>query len=184
MLLLLVVCCLAFKYSELYKQLQKGLLAEDLVLVLFGDNSYINSMFMSTPYPNITGGSKDNYIFYHSQLRNRIEYAFGVLVQRWGVLHIAMPIGITIKKTIALVNCLTKLHKFSIDEVDAAVEGLREGAGHIQCGVCGFVPMVTNSTIRNVLGVDVQTPDSLIRGDAHFDEVPVSMSRDRTSASA
>eukprot|EP00804_Cyclotella_cryptica_P000736 CCRYP_001013-RA/>CCRYP_001013-RA protein AED:0.71 eAED:0.71 QI:0/0/0/0.5/1/1/2/0/68 len=37
-----------------------------------------------------------------------------------------MPIGITVKKTIALVNCLAKLHNFCIDEVDAAAEGLRE----------------------------------------------------------
>eukprot|EP00956_Cyclotella_meneghiniana_P010395 scaffold14401_cov58-Cyclotella_meneghiniana.AAC.18 len=76
--------CLAFKKSKLYKQLQKGLLAEDLVLVLFGDNSYINSMmFMSTPYDhNTTGGSKDNYNFYYSQLRIKIECEFGMLVQR------------------------------------------------------------------------------------------------------
>ncbi|KAL3804835.1 LOW QUALITY PROTEIN: hypothetical protein HJC23_006607 [Cyclotella cryptica] len=91
---------------------------------------------------------------------------------RWGVLRMAMPIGITVKKTIALVNCLAKLHNFCIDEVDAAAEGLREDVSHIQCGDCGFVQMVTNNTIRDVLGGD------------HFDEVPVSMRRDRTSASA
>ncbi|KAL3804834.1 hypothetical protein HJC23_006606 [Cyclotella cryptica] len=50
--------CLVFENSELYKRLQKGVLAEDLVL--FGDNAYINSIFMTTPYPNTSGGSNDN----------------------------------------------------------------------------------------------------------------------------
>ncbi|KAL3783157.1 hypothetical protein HJC23_001507 [Cyclotella cryptica] len=112
--------CLAFENSELYKRLQKGVLAEDLVL--FGDDAYINSIFMATPYPNTS--------------------------------------------------------------VDAAAEGLREDDSHIQCGDSGYVPMVTNNTIRDVLGAEVQTPDSLIGGGDHFDEVPLSMRRDRTSASA
>ncbi|KAL3786233.1 hypothetical protein HJC23_002484 [Cyclotella cryptica] len=174
--------CLAFENSELYKRLQKGVLAEDLIL--FGDNAYINSIFMATPYPNTSGGSNDNYNFYHSQLRIRIECAFGMLVQRWGILRMAMPIGITVKKTIALVNCLAKLHNFCIEEVDAAAEGLREDDSHIQCSDSGYVPMVTNNTIRDVLGAEVQTPDSLIGGGDNFDEVPLSMRRDRTSASA
>ncbi len=175
--------CLAFENSELYKRLQKGLLDDDLVL--FGDNAYINSIFMATPYPNTSGGSKDNYNFYHSQLRIRIECAFGMLVKRWGLLRMAIPFGITIKKTIALVNCLAKLHNFCIDEVDTAAEGLGEDVVYIQSRESGYVPMVANNSIREILGAEVQTPDSLIGGGDHFDEVPRSMRRGgRASASA
>ena len=62
--------CLAFQASDLHKKLEDGLLADGLVL--FGDNAYLNTKYMATPYPNIAGRdqdwSKDNYNFYHSQV--------------------------------------------------------------------------------------------------------------------
>ncbi len=76
----------AFESSYLKRPLDFGLLA--LNLVLFGDNACINSRYMATLYPNTSGGPKENYNFFHSQLRIRIECAFGVLVQRWGILRI------------------------------------------------------------------------------------------------
>ena len=52
------------------KILEDGLLADGLVI--FGDNAYLNTKYMATPYPNIAGHdkekSKDNYNFYHSQV--------------------------------------------------------------------------------------------------------------------
>jgi hypothetical protein len=42
--------------------------------VIFGDNAYLNSSYMATPYPNVVGKdgklkkSKVNYNFYHLQL--------------------------------------------------------------------------------------------------------------------
>jgi hypothetical protein len=45
---------------------------------------------MATPFPNVSGNenmkSMDNYNFYHLQLRIQIECAFGMLVQKWGIL--------------------------------------------------------------------------------------------------
>ena len=62
--------CLAFEASELYTRLENGLLLPGLVL--FGDNAFLNSAYMATPYPNVAGidkeKSKDNYNFYHSQV--------------------------------------------------------------------------------------------------------------------
>ncbi len=111
---------LAFENSELFKLLEKGLLLKDLVL--FGDNVYLNSSYMATPYPNTSGGPKDNYNFVHSQLSIRIECAFGMLVKRWGILRKAIPQNISVKKTIDLVNCLSILHNFCINEVDLGDE--------------------------------------------------------------
>ena len=59
--------CLAFEGMALYQKLEEGLLAPGLCL--FGDNAYINSLFMATPFPGASGGSKDAYNFYHSQVR-------------------------------------------------------------------------------------------------------------------
>ncbi len=87
-------------------------------LVLFGNNAYLNCVYMATPYPNTTGGPKDNYNYFHSQCRIRIECAFGMLVQRWCILQMAMLKGISIKKTIAVVLALAKLHNFCIDVLD------------------------------------------------------------------
>jgi hypothetical protein len=93
--------CLAFESSQLYEDLEKGLLAEGLCI--FGDNAYINSPFVATPYPNVPGGYKDAYNFFHLQLQIRVECAFGMFVQRWGVLRSALPCGVSIQKTISLV---------------------------------------------------------------------------------
>jgi hypothetical protein len=54
--------CVAFQASDLYARLEKGLLTEGRVL--FGDNAYLNSVFMTTPYPGLRGGSKDHYNFF------------------------------------------------------------------------------------------------------------------------
>ena len=111
--------CLAFEGSSLFEKLRSGILAPGLCL--FGDNAYINALFMATPYSGVSSGYKDGYNFYHSQLRIRIECAFGMLVRRWSILRGQIPMGISIKKTIALVVALAKLHNFCIDEHDEEI---------------------------------------------------------------
>ena len=58
---------LAFEASALCHRLEKGLLAPNLSL--YGDNAYLNSPFMATPFPNVSKGPKDDYNFYQSQVR-------------------------------------------------------------------------------------------------------------------
>jgi hypothetical protein len=73
--------CLAFEGMSFYNKLENGVLAPGLCL--FGDNAYINASFMATPFSGgISGGSKDGYNFYLSQLRIRIECAFGMFTHR------------------------------------------------------------------------------------------------------
>ena len=80
--------CVAFEASDLHALLECGILKPGYVLV--GDNAYLNSSYMATPYFNVSGKPnkkiEDNYNFYHSQLRIRVECAFGMLVARWGTL--------------------------------------------------------------------------------------------------
>ncbi len=61
---------LAYKASDLCKQVEEGVLRPGLVL--YGDNTYLNSKNMAMPYPNVANNplekSKDNYNFFHSQV--------------------------------------------------------------------------------------------------------------------
>ena len=97
--------CLAFEASDLFQNLESGGLLQD-GLVLLGDNAYINSPYMATPFPNVSRGAEDIYNFYHSQLRIRVECCFGQLVHRWGMLRSAIPYNITITKVVGSLNFL------------------------------------------------------------------------------
>jgi len=117
--------CVAFETSDLYERLSNGLLKKGRVL--FGDNAYLNSLFMVTPYTNVAGNpnkkSEDNYNFFHSQLRIRVECTFGMLAARWGCLRMALSRNITVTKVIALVNTLARLHNFCLEANRATEEG-------------------------------------------------------------
>jgi hypothetical protein len=116
--------CVAFEASDLYARLSNGLLKKERVL--FGDNVYLNSLFMVTPYTNIAGNpnkkNEDNYNFFHSQLRIRVECAFGMLAARWGCLRMALHHNITVTEVIALVNTLVHLHNFCLEANRASTE--------------------------------------------------------------
>ena len=114
---------LSFECSNLRHLLgTEGFLAPDLYL--FGDNAYINQTWFATPYPNVHGSDqqddihkqKDTYNFYHSNIRVKIECAFGLLVNRWGFLRKKAPQKYTMQKTISTVSCLCRLHNFLINE--------------------------------------------------------------------
>ena len=105
---------LAFDTSILKHRLENGLLAPGLVIL--GDNAYCNSSYLATPFKNVkVRGDEDNYNFYHSSLRIRIECAFGMLVNRWGILRRPIPSQITLPKVTSMVMCLCSLHNWCIE---------------------------------------------------------------------
>jgi hypothetical protein len=108
--------CLAFKGMSLFNKLEDGNLAPGLCI--FGNNAYLNTPYMLTPYAAVSGGTKDAYNFYHSQLRIRIKCTFGMLTHRWVILRSAISMNVTIQKTVALVLSLAKLHNFCINADD------------------------------------------------------------------
>ena len=107
---------MAFLVSHLKEKLSTpGFLADGLCL--FGDNAYVNTEYMATPYPNVGSDQKrDAYNFYHSQVRINIECAFGMLTQRWGFLRKQAPQHYTIPKIQAAVSCMARLHNFLISD--------------------------------------------------------------------
>ena len=105
---------LAHTTSTMHDLLEDNILAPGLCL--FGDNAYVNRSFMATPFKAVSGGVKDDYNFYHSQLRIKIECSFGMLVNRWGILRSALSSQLTLQKVGCLVMCLCRLHNFCINE--------------------------------------------------------------------
>jgi hypothetical protein len=155
--------CLAFEASTFYNRLEYNhILAPGLSL--FGDNAYLNATYMATPYANVSQGPKDDYNFFHSQLRIRMECAFGMLVHRWAILQTAMPCGISIQRTIALVNALTKLHNFCIEQNEMnSVEPSMDNRFRIKNSELGFVPLEETN--------NVAVPVQLLDGGNHMDNI-------------
>jgi hypothetical protein len=154
--------CLAFESSKLYEDLEKGLLAEGLCI--FGENACINSPFVATPYPNVSGGYKDAYNFFHSQLRIHVECAFGMFVHRWGILRSPIPCGISIRK----------IHNFCIDPDDTlvlpstSVDELR-----LVSQTNGSVPLEhLDGDYDDMADDNTTVPRQLINGGEHFDDLP------------
>jgi hypothetical protein len=167
--------CLAFEKSSLYGKLQEGILCTGYCL--FGDNAYLNSKFMATPYANVSQGPQDDYNFFHSQLRIRVECAFGMFTERWSILRSAIPRQITIRKTISLVHALAKLHNFCIDIQDVAPLTLLDGdSNNIVNNINGSVPLEQTDDI------DVARPLQLLGGGDHFDDHPRELRRNQTGA--
>ncbi len=144
--------CLEFEGSDIFLQLEAGLLHDNLVL--FSDNAYLNSPYMAKPYPNVSSGSKDDFNFFHLPLRICIECAFGMLVFCWGILRAPIPMNISLTKTIALVHVVAKLHYFCIDKENddedfcehAMPEIMQNDEDHMMLQEEGYITMDFNET--------------------------------------
>jgi len=165
--------CLAFEGSDIFQHLESGLLHDDLVL--FGDNAYLNSKCMVTPYPNVSRGGKDDYNFYHSQLCIHVECTFGMLVGHWGILRAAIPQNISISRSISLVHALAKLHTFCINET-LEPEGIPETTinddHYLMLQPEGYLTMDVNEW-----GVSV--PAGLMDCGHHKEDMPLANPRQR-----
>jgi hypothetical protein len=150
--------CLAFEGMTLFQKLESGILAPGLCL--FGDNAYLNTFYMATPYATVSGGSKDAYNFYHSQLQIRIECTFGIFTHRWSILRSAIPMNVSVRKTVALVRCLAKLHNYCIDADDTDIL-LSTTSDKWQHEMNGAVPMESTDHSDSNGGM---TPRQLLDG--------------------
>ena len=82
-----------------------------------------------------------------------------------------MPKGLSIPKIIALVNALSKLHNFCIDEKDGndnnkIPEHLNADNQHMMNDSEGYVPMELNEVHGTLL------PSALMDGGHHFADIP------------
>jgi hypothetical protein len=167
---------IVFSTSLLFSRLQKKLLAPGLCI--FGDNAYVNTEFMATPYMKTNGyidKHQDDYNFYHSQLRIRIEMSFGMLVRRFGILRKQANPGVPIKDTIAQVMACCRIHNFLIDKKEDKVS--------VSSTTGKLVSDIPNNSVGVELelassGVDLeptefveQVPVALLDAGDHFDDM-------------
>lgn len=100
-----------------------------------------------------------------------------MLVNRWAILRTAMPKNITIRKTIALVNALVKLHNFCIDELvdmdDVVIESSPLDTYNIMNMQGGYVSLEESEDH------DVPIPSQLLDGGDHFADFPRDKRRQR-----
>lgn len=104
----------AFVTTALFERLKDGLLLESGYF-LIGDEAYALEEFMMVPF----SGSgleeyKDSFNFYASQLRINIECTFGMLVNKWRILAVALPYKMF--NNIMVIRTCLHLHNYCIDE--------------------------------------------------------------------
>lgn len=160
---------ISFLRSDFYQRLKRDGFLE-ASLALFGDNAYVSGDKMVTPFKCVSRGPKDNYNFFHSQLRIQIECAFGMLVHRWSILRKPLPNAMGPARQVALVMALCKLHNFCLASRVEASE------------VPTFVPF--SGSLHGAVVLDANgRPSELLNGGRHFDDVvglPVALSDKRT----
>ncbi|ETO81929.1 hypothetical protein F444_03844 [Phytophthora nicotianae P1976] len=84
-------------------------------LYVVADNAYTNTNQLLTPFPRprISTTFHDSYNFHLSQLRIRIEMAFGLLVSKWRVFNAPMEIAFNRVSCTILAACI--LHNWCIN---------------------------------------------------------------------
>jgi DDE superfamily endonuclease len=183
---------LSFSSSPLYCKLEsKGFMKPGLCL--FGDNAYVNTPYMATPYKSVREGSKDAYNYFHSNCRITIECAFGMLVHRWGILCKPMSTKLPISKVTSIVRALCRLHNFCIDErllrsvCDAAFPANSPAeqedddmADHLDSDNINI--LLAGGTLLVDAGNDF-SPEALLHGGEHFDDVSRSVRISRKAVS-
>jgi len=153
---------LCFATSTLKEKLERrGFLSPGLCL--FGDNAYVNTFYMATPWKNVKSGPKDDYNCFHSSLRIKIECAFGMLVSRWGTMRRPMPAQFGLQKTNCLVMSLCRLHNFCINR--------RLGLKKVESLAVDEAEIVVNGGVKLVVRPDGSAvPEAFLRRDEHFDD--------------
>ncbi len=93
-----------------------GSLVEGLpgLYCVIGDCAYTPSEHLVPIYRGGMAQQNDNFNFFASQLRIRIEMAFGLMVKKWGIL--ARPLSIKMIKMKRLMVAIARLHNFCINE--------------------------------------------------------------------
>lgn len=86
-----------------------------------------------------------------------------MLVHRWAILLLAIPMNVTLVKVVALVNCLAKLHNFCIDE--GVLDSMPADLHHLRTTRGGVI-------VLEGLSESAQKPVGLIDGGHHSNDYP------------
>ena len=87
-----------------------------------GDCAYVCSEHLLTPFAghNKLNAKQSSYNFYISQMRIRIEMAFGLMTEKWQILR--RPMRTKLQNTGRVLMCITWLHNYCINVGDTIVD--------------------------------------------------------------
>lgn len=122
----------AIKESLLLEELEKN--NTPAMFVIIGDAAYEPSERLVPMFYGISRSDKecDNYNYFASQCRIRIEMAFGLMQMKWGLLW--RPMRVKLKKIKPIMFAISRLHNFTINERllnDELIEEVTTGDGRI-----------------------------------------------------
>ena len=132
---------------------------------VIGDNAYIPTEHMITPFSgsnrNIAG--HDAFNFFVSQLRIKIEQAFGFLTTKWRILR--RPIQMSVTNTSRMFMVLTRIHNYVINERDTPITASDiEVVSSTSATQRGYIPSDTTvcdlpgtSMIRDIIVAEVNS---------------------------
>jgi DDE superfamily endonuclease len=105
---------LAYEKTNLSQQVNNLPIGKFIV----GDNAYISTERLLTPFSGNDRAEPqhDTYNFYLSQVRMRIEMAFGLMTQKWSILK--KPLRTKLRMSGELFMCITRIHNFCITNCD------------------------------------------------------------------
>jgi DDE superfamily endonuclease len=140
-------------------------------LYIFGDNAYVNTQYMATPYKAMKQDSKDGCNFFHSNCRITIECCFGMLVHRWGILCKPMSAKLPIVKVTAMIRCLCqRLERNRNAPCESPKEQQdEEVANHIDSDGVNIAHAGGSTLVDG--GDNGFSPEDLLHGADHFDDV-------------
>jgi DDE superfamily endonuclease len=148
------------------KQCSLHSLVEDLPfgVCVIGDAAYQCTEHMVPVYQGVDklNVKYDNFNFYASQLRIRIEMAFGIMQSKWGVLQ--QPIGCTLSNLIWLSQAIARLHNYCINE------RLAEGGSPLEvpdASVPSYIPTVPHNQDGDPVVIGVEKPVFKGTADGH-----------------
>ena len=168
---------ITFMLSDFNKKRQTpGFLASGLVL--FGDTAYVSNATMATPYKRVKEGVKDDYNYFHSQLRIRIEMTFGMLAHRWGILRRPMSTKMSMNRQTAIVGTCIRLHNFCLETLPqgSGAEIETDDAEDVDDVETNILPLAPRYEVHvqragGLLYGAHGHPDSLLDGGHYFDDV-------------
>ena len=137
---------------------------------IIGDIAYEATEHMVPVYGGVDKMNPfcDNFNYYASQVRIRVEMAFGLMQIKWGILQ--HPIGCKISNAKWLLQAIGRLHNFVINERLEA-NGITARPVEPSDGPAPYLPSVPHDEAGNVIDLNAITNPSLQRSYSELREV-------------
>lgn len=111
-------------------------------ICVIGDAAYCPTEHLVSVYQGIskTMAKYDNFNYFASQCRIRVEMAFGMMNMKWGILQ--HPVGCSISNLRWMIQAIGSLHNFCINERLARTEGDIPYSAASEPNIPSYVPSV------------------------------------------